>query len=311
LTPHELLAKHVIPPLRALVAHRLREYGFGQEKIARMLGVSQPLVSKYLREGREAILGKLGEAGVNVEEAISVADMLAARLMQNGYADYLEILTAYANSLLARGVLCRFHRRLQPGLPANCDICMRLFQPGFDPYLRDVEEAAKMLTSHPEAAAIIPNVGSNIVSAKPGAQSIAEVAGLTGAIVRVGGRAVAVGHPAYGGSRHTATVLLMVMRRWQSKRAALVVAYREECIDTARRLGLRVLEVGPHSSAEKFYEELAEALESAGGEVDVIADRGGVNLEPVIYIFARTAVEAANIALKCVEEAGIHGRPQQ
>jgi len=313
LTPHELLAKYVMPALRVLVAHRLREYGLGQEKIARMLGVSQPLISRYLREGRNAILDKLKGMGVDVEEAVSVADMLAARLMQNGYVDYLEIMTAYASSLLVRGMLCEFHRRLQSSLPVHCDICMRLFQPGFDPYLRDVEEAAKLFTSHPKAAMLVPNVGSNIVSARPGAQSIAEVAGLTGAIVRVGGRAVAVGYPAYGGSRHTATVLLLAMRRWPQKRAAVVVAYNDGCLEAARKLGLKVLETGPHSSAERFYHDIADALRRTEGEVDIIADRGGVNLEPVAYILARTAVEAVDIAIKCAErtgEAGVHDRTQ-
>jgi predicted fused transcriptional regulator/phosphomethylpyrimidine kinase/predicted transcriptional regulator len=308
MTPHELLARYVIPSLRALVAHKLREQGLGQERIARMLGVSQPLVSKYLREGKEAILDRLEDMGIKAEEAESIADMLAARLVQNGYIDYLEILTAYVNSLLARGVLCHFHRRVQSRIPPSCDICLKLFNPGFDPYLREVEEAVKIFTSHPKAVVLVPNVGSNIVAAKPGATSIAEVAGLTGAIVRVGERAQAVGYPAYGGSRHTATILLIVMRRWPWKRAAIVIAYREDCINTIAKLGLHVLETGPHRSADDLYRDIAKAIAAESKEVDIIADKGGVNLEPVVYVFARSAVEAVNIVLRCLEQSGVYSR---
>ena len=301
MTPHELAAKHVIPVLRALVAVKLRELGLGQEKIARLLGVSQPLVSRYLREGVEKLFSKLADMGIDAGEAESIASAVASRLLQNGYQDYLEILTAYVNSLLARGRLCEFHRRVSRAVPSTCDICMKLFRPGLDPYLRDVEEAVKLFTSHPKAAKLVPNVGSNIVSAKPNAETIAEVAGLTGAIVRVGDRAAVVGYPAYGGSRHTATVLLMVMRRWRDKRGAIVVSYNEACIERAKAMGLNVVVLGPHGSVDEFYKSLWRAVEKSGKPIDVIADRGGVSLEPVIYIFARSAVEAARIALSCLE----------
>ncbi|ABM80000.1 putative transcriptional regulator - conserved protein [Hyperthermus butylicus DSM 5456] len=298
--PHELVARYLIPGIRALVAHALRRQGLGQERIARLLGVSQPLVSRYLRRRFDDILQELGEIGVDIDEVRSIVSILAARLILQNYTGYMELFTSYINTLLARGALCSFHRRLDPRLPVTCNICMNLFKPGRDPYIEEVEEAAKLFASRPGVEKLVPYVGSNIVAAKPQAKTIAEVVGLTGAIVRVGDKVAIVGFPAYGGSKHTASILLLAYSKWSDCRAAVVIAFSEQCIEKLRRTGLRVIEAGPHESPEKLLEDIASVLEKQRDPVDVIADRGGINLEPVIYVFGRSAMDAVERALLCL-----------
>ena len=297
--PHELVARYLAPGLRALVAHRLRARGLGQERIARLLQVSQPMVSRYLRRSQEAVLEELRGYGVDPGEALAVAEALAAKLARGDIEGYLALAAGYANSVLARGGLCRIHIE-RHGAPPGCDVCTRLFQAPRDPYVEEVLEAVKLFTSAPGSAELIPRVGSNIVAARPGAESVADIVGLSGAIVRASGRAVVVGAPVYGGSGHTAKVLLLYHRRWPGVRAAVVIRYTPSCLAALRRGGLRVYEAGPHHGGEEeLLRDLARLAGEAAEPPDAVADLGGEGLEPVIYVFGSTAAEAVEKALLC------------
>ena len=302
--PHELAARYIVPPLKAVVARILRDKGMGQEKIAKLLGVSQPMVSKYLRRDVEELLKELEGAGTPREEAWAVAEVLASQLLRGDYGGYFSLFTSYVNSLLSRGALCSLHHRVDSRLPPDCSVCSTLFQPSSDPFIFEVAEAVETFKGTPGAERLIPNVGSNIVAAKPGASTIAETVGLTGALVRAGGQVVAVGSPAYGGSKHTASILLLVMRRWPDRRAAVVIAYSPGCVKKLKEKGLNVIEIGPHSSPQSLLYDMAESISKVEKPVDAIADLGGHGLEPVIYVFARNATEAVEAALTCLEDRG-------
>ncbi len=59
--PEELASKSVIPAIRALIVKRLvKEYGMTQQEAAKLLGVTQPAVSKYLHQKRGAAIGLSG-----------------------------------------------------------------------------------------------------------------------------------------------------------------------------------------------------------------------------------------------------------
>ena len=298
--PHELATRYIVPPLKALVARILRERGMGQERIARLLGVSQPMVSKYLRKSTEELLRELEHAGAPRDEAWAVAEVLASQLIRGDYGSYFSLFTSYINNLLLRGALCSLHHRVDSRLPHDCSICSTLFQPGSDPLVLEVDEATRLLTSTPGAEKLIPNVGSNIVAAKPDASSILETVGLTGALVRAGDQVVAVGRPAYGGSRHTASILLLVKKRWPSRRAVVVIAYSPTCVEKLRKRGLRVIETGPHDEPQRLLDDIVSVLDKTSGPIDAIADLGGHSLEPVIYVFARSATEAVETTFTCI-----------
>ncbi len=300
--PQELVAKLVIPHLRALVAINLAEEGLGQARISRLLGVSQPMVSKYLSEGKEAVLAKLVEAGVKGSEAQAIATLLSKLLRQGRIEDYMRVMSSYANLLLRRKVLCDKHHKMVPGLPRDCNICESLFAAASDPYIEEVRQAFETLKHYPGAHKIIPEVGSNIVAAIPGAKSVNEVIGFTGRIVRVGTEIEAVGDPSYGGSRHTGTILLIVHNRWPHLRGAIVIRNTGACIEVLRRRGLNIVETGPHRSETELFYRISQKVNQLDTPPDAIADRGGVGIEPVIYVFGKTPIEAVEKALNCVEK---------
>jgi predicted fused transcriptional regulator/phosphomethylpyrimidine kinase len=89
------------------------------------------------------------------------------------------------------------------------------------------------------------------------------------------------------------------MKRWPGIRAATVLAYSGECVARLEELG-PVLKVGPHCCPERLLDDIREAVDKAVEEPVAVASLGGLNLEPVIYVFGRTAVEAVEKALKCL-----------
>jgi len=296
LLPHELVARHVAPYVRALVARYLYAKGYGQERIARLLGVTQAMVNKYLSWSDEKILGALREAGVPEREASSVAAAAAEKLMRGDRTGYLEMLAAFMNTLLASGALCRLHRRL--GAPSSCRVCIGLFQGAGDEVLDELRRTANVL-KNVLPARLVPNVGSNIVYAKPGAESIEEVAGLTGGIIRLSdGRVAVVGDPVYGGSRHTAQVLLLARRRWPELRTAIVLAYKPSCVRLLEAKGL-VVKVGPHCCPERLMDDFRRGLEGAPRRPLALVSLGGYNLEPVVYVLAEKPRQLVELVREC------------
>lgn len=299
--PHELASKYMIPYLRSLIANALSQKGFSQLKIAKLLNVSQPMVSKYLSEGPDAALSKLLSVGIPREEAESVASLLAEILVKGQISDYMRVFTSYVNSVLARGILCEKHHALMPMLPRTCGICSSLFSSPTDPLIEEVKHAYEAIAALPGIHELIPEVGMNIVAASSDAKSPADVAGFTGRIVRVGKTIMAVGQVARGGSRHTAQVLLALMKHWNEIRACAVIKHDPSCVRKLRSLGYRIIEVGPHKSPQHIIKDIEEAIKSLRNPPSVIVDKGAHGLEPVIYILGKTTMEVAELISNCLK----------
>ncbi len=301
LSPQELVARFVIPYIRALVAIMLFQRGYSQVKISKLLGVSQPMVSRYIAEGMEQQLRKLSEVGIPREEVLAIARLLAEVASRGRKQDFVRILASYGNTVLVRGYLCTKHRELVPDLPLDCGICMKIFSQLSDPLIDELKRAYEILSAAPRAYELVPEVGMNIVVALPHAESVKEVVGFAGRIIRVGEKIEAVGEPLYGGSRHTALILLMVRRRWREIRAAIVVKYSEQCVAKLRKSGLAIVEIGPHRDPANLYRDIEEGIRQTKEKPDAVVDKGGLGLEPVIYIFGSSAMEVVERALKCIE----------
>jgi len=297
--PHELVSKYVAPELRGLTTHFLSDRGLGQYKIAKVMGISQPMVNKLLSKPKEHYYSELEKIGIKRGEAERIAELSAAMLSAGKKLEYLSFMSSYLNSLLMTGRLCFLHRELFPGIPVSCDICMRIFQPATDPRTEEIRLALELLQSNTSSYRLIPEVGSNIVVADPDASSPEEVFGISGKIVAAENKIAVIGEPVRGGSRHTSLVLLAVKKKFPKLRSAFVSRYSERCIEALKKKGYRILFTGPHRSLEELYSSIAEAATSSREEPDAIADAGGPGIEPVIYIFAENASEAVKKAFDC------------
>ncbi len=292
LTPSELVARYVTPYLRGLIALELSERGLSQPRIAILLGVSQPMVAKYLRLGRDYMLSRLSQAGLGSEEAELIARSIALRILE----DKVEALTTLALvelSLMMKGVLCNLYIK-KTKLPEACRI-LRVHVELEDPLIAEVEKAYRELASIRRISKIIPEVGANIVVARPKASNYMEIVGFPGRIVKVDEGIVAVGKPIYGGSKFMARLLLEISRRWENVRAMISLKWSKEFLEVLERLGMEICSVGPFTSIDRYWEELFSYLGKCVRQPRVINDLGGPGMEPIIYILGSSALELVGV----------------
>ncbi|RLA79282.1 MAG: bifunctional hydroxymethylpyrimidine kinase/phosphomethylpyrimidine kinase [Deltaproteobacteria bacterium] len=147
-----------------------------------------------------------------------------------------------------------------------------------------------------EVGWLIPEVGSNLVYAMPGARSPEEVAGFEGRLVRLGRGVARVGEVSFGASRHMASVVLEAMKKDPSFRSAMNVKFGEEVLEAASRAGLTMASFRREEEPVEIRERegatlpwgVGRALEGRSDVPDLVYDRGGWGKEPMVRVLGRT-----------------------
>jgi len=120
--PEELASKSVIPAIRALIVRRLvEEHDMTQQEAAKLLGVTQPAVSKYLHQKRGAAI-RLG--GIKeIEQATNeIADMVSTHKAEP--TDVMSKIEAACEYVRRNRYMCDLHKRLEPEFDVNsCHVC--------------------------------------------------------------------------------------------------------------------------------------------------------------------------------------------
>ena len=171
--------------------------------------------------------------------------------------------------------------------------------------IADVSAAVKAIENSESFASLIPEVGCNIGSATPAAQSVGDVAAVRGRIAKIGGsRARAVGCAEFGASSHIARLILAVMQFDPMIRSALNIRYSGGVISACEECGYTVASFDrkdepPHHKTMDWGAEYA--IKRAGHVPQVIWDAGGVGKEAMVRILGRSAVEVAGLAIRVAE----------
>ncbi len=301
--PLELALKYFLHPLKNILVHRLYSEGLSQQRIAKLLGISQPMVYKILSGDINYYYRELEKAGIHRDEANSYIRMLINPLINGDVERYMQLQLMIITNVLTSRKLCRLHYTLYPRLPVDCRLCRQVLleKEIRDPFIIEFEEALKRLVNHPKAYRLIPEVGMNLVYAPTKSNSIEDFIAVPGRIVKQGFTVIPVGKPCYGCSHHTATILSMIRKYSPDIRSVIVIRYDPIYIVKLRETGLKVVETGPHMNRDIFYEEIDRVIRRYGGNVDVIADKGGYGLESVIYVFSNSLDRLINTVLTVID----------
>lgn len=132
LLPAEIESKTLIPALRAILAKKLAgEHGVHEEDIARMLGVTQPAVSNYIRgqRGDPTLMAKL----LSDERVYEMVAELAANLASDmaytpsSLARFIGLCNYVKSSLL----ICEIHHKLESDIDEQvCKECENMLTKG-------------------------------------------------------------------------------------------------------------------------------------------------------------------------------------
>lgn len=284
----EVVASHFAPTWRSLLVRELDARGLSQVDIAALLGVSQSAVSKHL-------LGKLvADPRLAREPKLQEAAARVARGLAEKSLSPLEALHEAESLVRAfedRGPICAIHEEEMPSLQGlGCDLCVRVGESPLlaeQAVLQDLRAALRILENEPAIARLVPHVGANLARAVSGARDASQVAAVPGRLFEMRGRVQVPAPPEFGVSRHTADVLLAVLRSDASKLAVMNLAPDPEFLDRARAAGLRVARVPPE------VERDPKSLSFAGRAPDVFHHEGAFGVEPQAYVAGASAVAVA------------------
>ncbi len=167
--------------------------------------------------------------------------------------------------------------------------------------MKEVMNASDMLVSESSFSKLVPEVGTNIAMAIPGALTISDVAGITGRIVRSGNKPEMAGHVDFGASSHVARIILAAMEQDPRFRAAMNVKYCREVLTVCSQMGLGVSSFDREDEPEESNTMdwgVSYSIERYGRVPEIIYDEGGIGKEPMIRILGRDATAVASIALE-------------
>lgn len=138
---------------------------------------------------------------------------------------------------------------------------------------------------------LIPEVGMNVAYATPHAADRGQVAAVPGRIRDAMGKPVFLA-PQFGASRHMASAVLEVMKRFPDNRCVVNVRYSPKILRACRKLGFRIAKfdrkLEPQQVKRKegssIYWGVGRAIDGKHVCPDAIYNLGEVGKEPMILL---------------------------
>lgn len=142
----------------------------------------------------------------------------------------------------------------------------------------------------------IPECQTNFVFSKKNPKSIKDVLGISGRIVKTGNNVKVAGDLTYGGSKHVATALITMNKKYPEIRSAINLKYSEKTILKLRKTGLIISIYDRSAEPNKIKTKegssiewgIKHAIKKLEIPPDIIYHKGDFGKEPMIIVFAKT-----------------------
>ena len=141
----------------------------------------------------------------------------------------------------------------------------------------------------------IPECQTNFVYSKQKPKSTKEILGISGRIVKAGKKVIVAGDLEYGGSKHVATALLTVNKKFPQIQSAINIKYQNTTITKIKKLKFIVSKYDRNQEPGNVKNKgstiewgIKSAIKNLKESPDVIFHIGGFGKEPMIIIFGDT-----------------------
>ena len=142
---------------------------------------------------------------------------------------------------------------------------------------------------------LIPECQTNFVFSKPNPKSLIDVLGVSGRIVKDDKRVVMAGSLKYGGSKHVASAVLEMTKKFPRIRSALNIKYTEDTVRKAIAKKLSVLSYDRNAEPSKIKNKgggsiswgVRNTIKNVTKAPDLVFHKGDVGKEPMILIFGK------------------------
>jgi len=154
----------------------------------------------------------------------------------------------------------------------------------------------------------IPECQTNFVYSVSNPNSLNDIIGVEGRIVRTGKFVTIAGNLKYGGSKHVASAVLEMTRKFPSVRSSLNLKYDEKTIERAISKGLKVSSYDRENEPSEVQEKegstiswgTKRAIINLKTPPDIIFHKGGFGKEAMILVFGKSPTEVLRKILKIV-----------
>jgi len=167
-----------------------------------------------------------------------------------------------------------------------------------DEILRKLSYVLEELEIMPGFEKLIPEVGANLVYAKPEAEKPIDVAALSGRMVKAENETLLCGEVTYGGSKHLSSVVLASKKLKSSMRAAINIKFDKQLIERLQKLELELVKIPSELRSEIC--PVTAYIKKTDSLSDVYIHPGVFGIEPSITIIAREPEELLEIIRKIV-----------
>jgi XRE family transcriptional regulator, thiamine biosynthesis regulator len=285
LIPHIIVVEEVLPEVRRRLARSLHKEKWSQDKISSLLGTSQAMVSRYLKEEKEI-----------PESLETLVSLLSEDLGSAAVAgmDMNDLVDRFCNILdvsLSDGLLLERYRERFKREPGRAIYGSGARGMSGSSILQELELAVNYLMTVP-IPDLIPAVKVNIAFAMDNAASIDDVAAYPGRLPDRNGSIIRPLLPDFATSNHLAGMLIGMMRMVPRARAVMNLRFDERIEGTIVGSGDRIVRLKGRSIPE-------EDIGIGEMEIDLnIVDPGDFGIEPCLYIFGRSPLSIVNRAIK-------------
>jgi len=164
--------------------------------------------------------------------------------------------------------------------------------------LNQVKEIYDYFSSLKKFSLIVPEVRTNISVAIEGAKSKEDIAAIDGRISIIGGYPKAFGDIRFGGSDHTARLILTAKEFDKSINVVMNLKYDPELINSIKKnTNLELREIKREEQPEKVKNKehstmqwlIKNTVDELGRVPDIIWDTGAKGKEPMMRIFSKSA----------------------
>jgi hydroxymethylpyrimidine kinase/phosphomethylpyrimidine kinase len=141
----------------------------------------------------------------------------------------------------------------------------------------------------------IPECQTNFVFSKQNPKSTKDVLGISGRIVKAGKKVIVAGELKYGGSKHVATALLAVNKKYPQICSAINLKYQNTTLTKIKKCKLKVSSYDRNKEPRKIKNQgstikwgINSAIRDSKIIPDVVFHKGDYGKEPMIIVFGKT-----------------------
>jgi hydroxymethylpyrimidine/phosphomethylpyrimidine kinase len=172
---------------------------------------------------------------------------------------------------------------------------VKITSPKKDQIKTELDSAIKEFQGMNNVHLLIPECQTNFVFARQNSKSTSDVIGIAGRIVKTGKSLVVAGELEYGGSRHVASAVLSMQKKFPQIRSALNIRFDERLLKKFQKAKSRI------SNYDRVREPLKiklkenssiswgvqSAIKNSNLPPDIIYHKGDFGKEAMIIIFGK------------------------